>query len=109
MINPQIILPNGDDFELDIISVVNGRAFWIEAKSGDYQQHVRKYSKLAQLMGLDKDHAIMMLADISTDRCAALSSLFNMTVVSLDTFSPHVQRVIDADAKQIAEKALLSE
>ena len=50
LLNPQIILPNGDDFELDLICHVNNFFFWIEAKSGDYQQHINKYSKMSKIL-----------------------------------------------------------
>ena len=83
LLNPQIILPNGDDFELDLICHVNGFFFWIEAKSGDYQQHISKYSKISKILDLDSKHSIMVLPDISEDRCTALTSLFSMTVCSL--------------------------
>ena len=86
MINPQIVLPNGDDFELDIIAAIGSHVYWIEAKSGDYQQHVAKYSKFARILGLDYDHSFMVLADAPHDRCIALSSLFSMTVCNLSNF-----------------------
>ncbi|MCS6812116.1 MAG: coiled-coil domain-containing protein 30 [Cyanobacteria bacterium] len=99
LLNPQIILPNGDDFELDLICCVNGSFFWIEAKSGDYQQHVSKYSKMSKMLNLDSKHSIMVLPDISEDRCAALTSLFSMTVCSLS----HLEEVI---IKAIRESTL---
>lgn len=83
LLNPQIILPNGDDFELDLIFHVNGVFYWIEAKSGDYQQHISKYSKMSRMMNLDYEHAMMVLTDIAPDKSAALTSLFSMTVLSL--------------------------
>ena len=90
LLNPQVILPNGDDFELDIIAVIGGNPFWIEAKSGDYQQHVQKYSRLARQLGLDYTHSMMVLTDVADDQCDALSSLFSMTVANLNTFSDKV-------------------
>lgn len=33
LINPQITLPNGDDFELDILAAMGAFVYWIEAKS----------------------------------------------------------------------------
>jgi len=90
LINPQIILPNGDDFELDLIAVVGDSPIWIEAKSGDYQQHVQKYSRLAGQLGLDYSHAMMVLTDVSDDRCEALSSLFSMSVTNLNTLESQI-------------------
>lgn len=97
IINPQITLPNGDDFELDILAAIGPSIYWIEAKSGDYQQHVNKYSKFARLLGLDFDHSIMVLTDMPHDRCEALSSLFSMTVCNLQTFEDKLLSVARSD------------
>ena len=99
LINPQVILPNGDDFELDIIAMVAGVPLWVEAKSGDYQQHVQKYSKLARLMGLDYSHSVMVLTDVNDAQCSALSSLFSMDVANLSTFETCVLKTLRKDLK----------
>ncbi|ADD27638.1 hypothetical protein [Meiothermus ruber] len=100
LINPQIILPNGDDFELDILAAMGSSIYWIEAKSGDYQQHVAKYSKFARLLGLDPDHSFMVLADVPEDRCEALSALFSMTVCTLRSFEEKLLTVVRSDTAQ---------
>ena len=83
LINPQIVLPNGNDFELDLIFHINGSFYWIEAKTGDYQQHINKYSKISRLFGLDQEHSIMVLTDIPVEKSGALTSLFSMRVYGL--------------------------
>ncbi|MCX8049210.1 MAG: hypothetical protein N3A55_06080 [Methylohalobius sp.] len=102
LINPQIILPNGDDFELDILAAIGSHFYWIEAKSGDYQQHVAKYSKFARLLGLDFDHSFMVLTDVPKNRCDALSSLFSMSVCNLHTFEDKLLSVVRVDTAQQA-------
>ena len=83
LINPQIILANGNDFELDLIFHVNGSFYWIETKTGDYQQHISKYSKMSKMIGLDYKHSIIVLTDIQPEKSNALTSLFSMTVYGL--------------------------
>jgi len=85
--NPQIELPNGDDFELDILFKIEDEIFWIEAKTGDYQRYVQKYSNVAKLLNLDYEHSFMVLSDIHTGAASALKSLFNMTIYRIDDFS----------------------
>lgn len=97
LLNPQISLPNGDDFELDLLFCVNDSYYWIEAKSGDYRQHVSKYSKMAKLLKLDSRHAMMVLSDISESAAADLSSLFSMTVLSLSQLEDYLVEVITSD------------
>ena len=99
LINPQIVLPNGDDFELDVLVSMGDAIYWIEAKSGDYQQHVSKYSKFARALGLDYEHSLMVLTDVADDRCDALSSLFAMTVCNLHTFEERLLSVVRTDTR----------
>jgi hypothetical protein len=100
LINPQITLPNGDDFELDVLAAIGSSIYWIEAKSGDYQQHVSKYSKFARLLGLDYEHSLMVLTDSPDERCDALSSLFSMTVCNLRMFEEKLLSVARNDTAQ---------
>jgi len=100
LINPQITLPNGDDFELDILAAIGSFIYWIEAKSGDYQQHVAKYSKFARLLGLNSVHSFIVLTDVPVNRCDALSSLFSMIVCNLQTFEEKLMDVVRKDTAQ---------
>jgi hypothetical protein len=102
LVNPQIILPNGDDFELDILARIGDSIYWTEAKSGDYQQHVAKYSRFARLLGLDFEHSFMVLTDVPKERCDALSSLFSMTVSNANTFESQLLSVVRKDTARIA-------
>ncbi len=100
LINPQIILPNGDDFELDILTAFGSSVYWIEAKSGDYQQHISKYAKFARLLGLDYNHSLMVLTDVPNDLCEALSALFSMTVCNLKSVEETLLEIARSDTAQ---------
>lgn len=82
--NPQITLPNGDDFELDLVLEAGGEAVWVELKTGDYQRHVAKYSRMSELLALPPRRALMVLTDVSPQVCASLSSVFQMRVLSVE-------------------------
>jgi hypothetical protein len=89
-------LPNGDDFELDMLFETEGDVFWLEAKTGDYRKHIEKYSKMSRIIGLDRSHTFMILADGAvTDGLARdLSNLFGMTVVRVEKFAEHLIKVL---------------
>lgn len=95
IMNPQIILPNGDDFELDLLFRIENEFFWFEAKTGDYQRYVEKYSRMAKILNLDNDHAYMILTDITRDSAQALTTLFHMNVVRIDDFPEVFSKVIN--------------
>lgn len=92
--NPQIILPNGDDFELDVLFSIDEEIFWFEAKTGDYQNYVDKYSRMAKLMQLDNKHAFMVLTEVNEQNCVALKKIFGMEVVNIEKFSETFQNSI---------------
>jgi len=97
LINPQIQLPNGDDFELDVLFAIGQSIYWIEAKTGDYQRHVKKYSDFARTLGLDGDHSWMVLTDIRQENCANLSALFGMKVCNVQSFHESLLEVARTD------------
>lgn len=93
--NPQIILPNGDDFELDVLFSIDDEIFWFEAKTGEYQNYVEKYSRMAKLMQLDNQHAFMVLTEVNEPNCIALKKIFGMEVVNIESFSEKFQNAIN--------------
>ena len=80
--NPQVALPNGDDFELDVLFEVEGEVYWLELKTGEYQRHISKYAKIRRTLGLPPERTFLVLADIPSGSAAKLSSLFDMTVTT---------------------------
>lgn len=92
--NPQVKLPNGDDFEFDVFFEIEGDIFWFEAKTGDYQRYVEKYSKISRILNLGKNHSFMILTDITDEGADALKSLFGMNVVKIEHFSEEFLRLI---------------
>jgi len=92
--NPQISLPNGDDSELDILFSIEGDVYWFEAKTGDYQQYVGRYERLASVLQVDRHHAFMVLTDITAQTASALSGLFGMTVVPIQDLPTIVERML---------------
>ncbi len=84
--NPQIILPNGDDFELDVIFKIKDEYFWFEAKTGDYQKYINKYSKIAKILNLDCEHSYLILTDITESEAQTLSRINKISIVNINDF-----------------------
>jgi hypothetical protein len=86
LINPQITFPNGDDFELDLLFLVEKQPLWIECKTGDYQNYIKKYSDIRRLLAVPKERAILVILDISDELANHLTSLFDLTVTNEKSF-----------------------
>ncbi|MCB0105375.1 MAG: hypothetical protein KDE53_05690 [Caldilineaceae bacterium] len=95
--NPRITLANEQEGELDFLFHVNGHIYWIETKSGDYQQHISKYAMIARTLELDEKHALMVLTDIPASRSAELTALFGMGVCALGEFKAHLFETVQQD------------
>lgn len=106
--NPLIKLPNGDDFELDILFEIEGEIFWFEAKSGDYQRYIEKYSRFSKILNLDIDHCYMILTDITPAGAQALRGLFNMKVVRIEDFHEEFLKSLEkfSDVKESIDNNL---
>lgn len=95
LINPQITLPNGDDFELDVVFLINGQIYWFEGKTGNYQHYINKYSEVESLMGLDKQYSFMVLTDVPHPNTAyILSKTFGMSIISVEDFKEEINYVL---------------
>lgn len=102
--NAQIILPNNDNFELDLLADFGGTIYWIEAKTGAYQQYIRKYSQMARMLGLGPARSFLVLADAPQAVCNDLSRMTGMTVCSAEEF--HAAFLQSASQQQVPQQAL---
>jgi len=84
--NIQIRLPNGNYAELDTFFKIKDEYYWIEAKTGEYQRYVHKYSKMNKLFGLPIKNTFMVITEVTDAGAEAISGLFKMSVTNLNTF-----------------------
>lgn len=90
LLNPQIVLPNGDNFELDILFKIEEDFFWFEAKTGDYQRYIEKYSRMSSLLELGLENSFMVLTGISKNSAKDLSLLYGITIIGVEQFREHM-------------------
>lgn len=82
LINPQIIFSNGDDFELDLLFLVDNQPLWVECKTGEYQAYIAKYSDARKLLSIPKPRAILVILDIPDQLTTDLTNLYDITVAN---------------------------
>ncbi|BBE31767.1 hypothetical protein OSSY52_19080 [Tepiditoga spiralis] len=106
--NPQIILPNGDDFELDLMFKIDDEIFWIEAKTGEYQNSLKKYSKIKKMLNLKRKNVFVVLTKNLEDRMkSALSTMFDMNVINIKEFeNKFLNNVLNLNEHVIDEKII---
>lgn len=85
--NAQIVLPNGDDFELDLVAQYGERVLWLEAKTGNYQRHVGKYRKMGGRMQVAARDTLMVLAGVPPHTAERLSKVHAIGVTPVQDLS----------------------
>ena len=87
LMNRQVILPDGRDFEFDIVAMIDGNPFWFEAKSGNYAPYLPKYADISQILGLNSEQSFLVLAEIGNTFPSEITARCHMTVTSPADFS----------------------
>ena len=95
VINPQISLPNGDDFELDLLFLVENDPLWLECKTGDYSSYIAKYADVRPTLAVPKERAILVILGISDDLTSQLTDLYDLTVANENNFLAQVAAAFD--------------
>ncbi|HAZ62461.1 MAG TPA: hypothetical protein DCZ72_02450 [Armatimonadetes bacterium] len=112
--NAQIQFGDGDYYELDLFSVVDGEPLWIECKTSDPSSFISRYSSHRNRLGVRAERALLVGLRLSEQKAQSLSHLWNLNVVNLDGFAPalaelfppvtHVEQEGEADAAVDAVK-----
>jgi hypothetical protein len=97
ILNPQIVLQNGEDFELDILFLLGDKPFWIECKTGDYQNHVMKYSKMRGVLSIPKECSLLVILGIREQLTQELTSLHDIYVANENNFLATAESLIFRD------------
>lgn len=85
LLNPQITFANGDDFELDLMFLVEDEPLWIECKTGDFQCYITKYSDVRKQLWVPKSRAILAILGLADRLTSDLTNLYDVTVVNEST------------------------
>ncbi|HAX79018.1 MAG TPA: hypothetical protein DCY88_25140 [Cyanobacteria bacterium UBA11372] len=83
LINPRGVFANTDDFELDLLFLVESQPLWIECKSGDeYNSYLLKYSSHRQKLGVPVSLAFLVILDLPDSQARNYTNIWNITVVN---------------------------
>lgn len=94
LVNPKIIFPNGDDFELDLFWTVDSTPLWIECKTGDYSEHVVKYAKVRKSLHVPAERSILVVYGLDDWRCNSLTKLHGINITNEVGLSDVVRRCL---------------
>lgn len=99
--NCQLELPNGDNFEVDLLFIIKDVPVWIECKTGDYQRYISKYSEFRKRMGTSKENSLLIISDLQAGLSKNLSSTFDLTAMSLAEAKCYISELISGFQEKI--------
>jgi hypothetical protein len=94
--NPQIVLPDGSDFELDLLIGASSIVLWLECKTGsNYPEYVARYGQIAKkYMRIPPTHCALVLLEALTDEEKRNNShLASMSVINLPDVDSFLARI----------------
>lgn len=100
IMNTQVTLPDGNDFEIDLFFYVNDKFYWVESKTGDYHESIDKYSRLASSLGLQQNQAFVVLTDVDQDKKISLSSSYKLSVIGVDDVEPTFIKILKSHVRK---------
>lgn len=101
--NVQIVLPNHQQTELDVLALYNDQVLWLESKTGDYSASVERWKQNNTYLQIPPTHAgIVLLDSISTQARQMLEQRTGMQVLSLGDLSPFLEKAMEMWVKDRA-------
>ncbi|MCP4373471.1 MAG: hypothetical protein GY797_36020 [Deltaproteobacteria bacterium] len=93
--NLSVTFPNEDSHELDIFFLVNNRVpVCIECKSGEFRQHIDKYSTLRKRLNINKAQFLLCVIGLSQEQTQGLTSMYDVTFVNEKNFLQYVEHLL---------------
>lgn len=92
-----IRLQNGDIFELDFLCEIEGVISWMECKTGEFQQHLERYRKFKNLMGLHTNHATLVISDkrADSDTRQKMRELYSINFIAISEVEEYMMRIVN--------------
>ena len=90
----EIVLANGDMYELDVFMLVDGATpICIECKSGEFRQNIDRYLALKKRLGLAGKQFVMCIAGLEDDKARAYTAMYDIGFVNEQGLAEHLSRL----------------
>jgi hypothetical protein len=104
--NSRVILPNDNDFEIDIFFLIDHQPLWIECKTGDYNRHVLKYSAIRRILSIPKQRSLLVILGLSDELTNELTDLHDITVANQSTFLDKIRDALGLSETESSSDSL---
>lgn len=97
----------GSTHELDVAFSINGKFFWVEAKSSSRSIDYGKYASLCEKLKVTSDRLLLVNSDLSVEECEGVSYFWNYRIANCATITQELETMIAKQVETI-EKAVPS-
>jgi hypothetical protein len=97
LLNPQVLLPDGSDFEFDILVGIPGSILWFECKTGNWQEYVTRYGRINEKYMKDElcVPTLVLLDPLRPEHKQSASALAGgMRVINLSELESYLNTVL---------------
>lgn len=99
--NPFVMLPNGRQFEMDLLIKAAGDLIWIEIKSGEYKSYLTKYEEIGRLLQIPPKNRFLILANEQEAVCESLGRSRQMNVLNLNMLKREMPSIVRTLSSEI--------
>jgi hypothetical protein len=97
--------PEHTDFEMDLLVHTVNRVFWVECKTGQFDEHILRYARFGDKYHFLPNQAFLVVSGLDETRCAQLTRQYKLHVCNHKTFPQIFTQVlesyIDADINSL--------
>ncbi|MGC8835045.1 MAG: hypothetical protein ACP5R4_13450 [Armatimonadota bacterium] len=96
LLNPQVVLPDGSDFEFDILVGIPRSVLWFECKTGNWQEYVTRYGRINERYMKDEVcvPTLVLLDPLKPEHKQSASALAGgMRVINLSELESYLNTV----------------
>lgn len=92
--NVKLTMANGQESELDILCLVEGRPLLVECKTGNYSLHLERVASLRDLLQLGADGVLLAALDLPTDAMLTIPRTWRLSVADRNSLQPIVRQML---------------
>jgi hypothetical protein len=93
--NPQVLIADAFDFELDILLLIEGIPYWLECKIGDHHSYIGKLVEVRRMLSIPPDNSFLVVLNLPDNLSEDLSKVHEITLANQNNYLLKLSSSID--------------